>query len=281
MTKPIIGADLTDAQFEKISQLVRRLCGINLHTGKRQLVKARLNKRLRTLGLRDFGAYLSVLEKDASGNELVTMLDALSTNLTSFFRESAHFDYVRREVLPEILRLSCNRRLRVWSAGCSTGEEPYTIGVTLHEAIPNPDLWDIKILATDLSTQVLARAASGIYRPERLKDVSPALVRKYFHSIRNPEDGSPAYQVEEPLRRLVTFARLNLMETWPMKGPFDIIFCRNVMIYFEKPIQEKLVNRYYDLLGPGGYMFLGHSESLTGTSHKFKYLQPTVYRKAS
>ncbi len=279
MSNPIIGAELTDAQFEKISQLVRRLCGINLHTGKRQLVKARLNKRLRALGLKDFGAYLSVLEKDVSGNELVTMLDALSTNLTSFFRESAHFDFLRQEVLPEILQSSGNRRLRVWSAGCSTGEEPYTIGVTLHEAIPNPDLWDIKILATDLSTQVLARAAKGIYGPERLKDVSQALVRKYFQSVKNPVDGAPAYQVKDQLRRLVTFARLNLMENWPMKGPFDIIFCRNVMIYFEKPVQEKLINRYYDLLGPGGYMFLGHSESLTGTSHRFKYVQPTVYRK--
>ena len=279
MSNPHLGAELTDAHFEKISALVKRQCGINLHQGKKQLVKARLNKRLRTLNLHSFGQYLEMLERDRTGNELVTMLDSISTNLTSFFRESAHFDFLRQEALPEVLNKTGRRSLRLWSAGCSSGEEPYTLAITLCEALPNAGSWDIKILATDLSTVVLQRAAQGIYPAERLKTVDGSLVRRYFDPVQRRDIDGPAYQVKPSIRKLVTFARLNLMEKWPMKGPFDIIFCRNVMIYFEKPIQEALVNRYYELLALGGYLFLGHSESLTGTKHPFKYVRPTVYRR--
>ncbi len=279
MSNPHLGAELTDAHFEKISELVKRQCGINLHQGKKQLVKARLNKRLRTLNLHSFGQYLEMLERDRTGNELVTMLDSISTNLTSFFRESAHFDFLRQEALPEVLNKTGRRSLRLWSAGCSSGEEPYTLAITLCEALPNAGSWDIKILASDLSTVVLQRAAQGIYPAERLKTVDGSLVRRYFDPVRRHDIDGPAYQVKPSIRKLVTFARLNLMEKWPMKGPFDIIFCRNVMIYFEKPIQEALVNRYYELLALGGYLFLGHSESLTGTKHPFKYVRPTVYRR--
>jgi chemotaxis protein methyltransferase CheR len=279
MSNMHIGAELTDAHFDKISALVKRKCGINLHQGKKQLVKARLNKRLRSLNLRSFGEYLDLLEHDRSGNELVTMLDSISTNLTSFFREGAHFEFLKQEALPEVLSKTGQRRLRLWSAGCSSGEEPYTLAITLREALPASSSWDVRILATDLSTVVLQRAAQGLYDAERIKTVSPALVRTYFDQVKMKDATRATYQVKESIRRMITFARLNLMESWPMKGPFDIIFCRNVMIYFEKPVQEVLVNRYYNLLGPGGYLFLGHSESLTGTKHPFKYVKPTVYRR--
>ncbi|MCK4303562.1 MAG: protein-glutamate O-methyltransferase CheR [Candidatus Eisenbacteria sp.] len=278
MANPFAPTSLTEAQFHKISELVKRLAGINLHVGKMQLVKARLNKRLRDLGMTSFAQYLAFLEDDKSGNELVSMLDALSTNLTNFFREPTHFDYLRTTILPRILQSGKSRRIRVWSAGCSTGEEPYTICITLLETIPNMGLWDVKILATDLSTQVLKRAAQGVYSEARFEGVPRAVVHKYFDKVKS--DGPETnYQVKGVLRQLVTFGRLNLMEAWPMTGPFDVIFCRNVMIYFEKPTQAKLIQRYYDLLCPGGVFFLGHSESLTGTNHRFKYIQPTIYEK--
>lgn len=277
MTLPLAGATLTDSQFNRISKLVKKKCGINLHVGKKQLVKARLNKRLRELDLPNFEQYLSFLEHDRTGNELVSMLDAISTNLTNFFRESDHFDHLRTVILPRILQQGKSRRIRIWSAGCSSGEEPYTIGITLMEVIPNIGAWDVRILATDLSTKVLQRAGQGIYAEARLQDMPKMLIQRYFRKIQSGDE--KLYQASDALRGLVTFARLNLMEHWPMRGPFDVIFCRNVMIYFDKATQGKLVNRYWDLLGPGGTMLLGHSESLTGTKHKFHYIQPTIYEK--
>ena len=270
---------LTDRQFETISGIVKGLCGINLHEGKKELVKARLAKRLRQLALPDFTQYIKMLREDASGTELTAMLDALSTNTTHFFRESRHFDYFRDVVLPELLRKNqAKRRIRIWSAGCSSGEEPYTIAILLKEHLPpGASNWDVKILATDISTKVLARAREGIYSAPALRDAPKVAVYKYFTPLKGRSNG--AFQVNASLRKLVHFARLNLMQPWPMKGPFDVIFCRNVMIYFDKSTQGRLVERYYDILAPGGTFFIGHSESLPGIRHKFSYVAPTVYTR--
>ena len=273
---PMAGFALSDAQFKRISVMVKDMCGINLIESKKQLVKARLNSRLRELNMQGFDAYLSYLKNDRSGSELVSMLDAISTNLTNFFREPMHFDYLREVMIPRAVARK-GKRFRVWSAGCSSGEEPYTIAITLMEHLPAAQTWDAKILATDLSTEILERASHGIYEQERFKGMPKMLISKYFNKVNH--DKETAYQVKDFLRKMVTVGRLNLMGNWPMKGPFDVIFCRNVMIYFDKPTQERLINRYANLLGPKGTLFIGHSESLTGTTHDLQYVKPTVYER--
>jgi len=269
---------LNDAQFQKISRLVKDRCGINLHEGKKQLVQARLAKRLRELGLRGYREYIEYVANDVDGTELTAMLDAISTNLTSFFREEEHFTYLAHKVIPAALRRAGKSgRLRIWSAGCSTGEEPYSIAITVCSNVPDLSCLDAKILATDLSTKVLAHAEKATYPDQRVKAVPPQQRSRYFHCIQaKPER---LCRVIDPARSLVHFARLNLMEHWPMRGPFDAIFCRNVMIYFDKPAQGVLVNRFYDMLAPGGTLFIGHSESLAGIDHPLRYVQPTVYEK--
>jgi chemotaxis protein methyltransferase CheR len=269
-------AELTDKQFEAISTMVKDLCGINLHVGKRELVKARLNKRLRELGMDNFSQYVGHVSTGQGQAELLSMLDALSTNLTSFFREGAHFDLLRETLVPEMMRRQAeSRRIRIWSAGCSSGEEPYSIAIVLKETLRNLATWDVRVLATDLSRRVLDTAGGGIYGRERLAQVPKGMIAEHFQCVSPREPRM--YKVNEQLRRIVTFARLNLMEPWPMRGPFDAIFCRNVMIYFDKPTQNRLVERFWELLAPAGVLFIGHSESLAGVRHRFKYLQPTVY----
>ncbi len=269
-----LSLSLTQKQFEIISGMVYRICGIDLHMGKEELVKARLGKRLRSLGFDSFDRYISYLEQDKSGREIINMMESLTTNKTSFFRESQHFDYMRNQILPALI--SARSRIRIWSAGCSSGEEPYTISIVLLESTPGINAMDVKVLATDIATAVLKKAKEGIYEAESVRDINPQLLKKYFEIVK---DGGTKYKVKDSVKQLVTFARLNLMESWPMKGPFDIIFCRNVMIYFDKPTQERLVNRYYDYLKPGGHLFVGHSESLVSIDHKFHYVQPAIYKK--
>jgi len=267
--------ELTAEEFEKIRQMIYRLCGINLCPGKEGLVKSRLMKRLRKLTLGSFEEYLAFVESDSSGQELTTMIDLLTTNKTSFFREAEHFEFLKTQILPRIL--STGQPVRFWNAGCSSGEEPYTVAIVLREAVPNLDLRDVKILATDISTKILAKAKKGEYDRETLQGIPEGLIRKYFLTM--PNTRGLVCQVKDTLRSHVRFARLNLMQSWPMKGPFDVIFCRNVMIYFDKPTQRQLVSRFHEILKPGGYLFIGHSESLANTSSDFRYLQPAVYRK--
>ena len=262
---------MTTKQFEHLCRKVYDLCGINLKTGKEQLVHSRLSKRLFALKLDSFEEYFNLVESDPKGLELVWMIDSLTTNKTSFYREVQHFDFLRGEIIPQLKK----KTLRIWSAACSSGEEPYSIAILLREELPNFKTWDVKILATDISTRVLQKASEGVYDDEILKPVPAAWRQKYFA----PEPGVKASRIAPSIREMVRFARLNLMEKFPMKGPFDIIFCRNVMIYFDKPTQEKLVQRYYDILAPGGYLMVGHSESLTGAAHSFKYIQPATYQK--
>jgi chemotaxis protein methyltransferase CheR len=271
----VLACELDSEQFAKVSHLVYRIAGIKLRPGKEGLVKARLMKRLNALGLDTFEAYLDYLEHEPSRQELSTMIDVLTTNKTSFFREHQHFDYFRQYIVPELQ--ASRQPVRLWSAGCSTGQESYSLAITLRETMPDLDRRDVRILATDLSTQVLQQARQAVYEEDILADVPQALRRKYFVLVRQAP--IPAYEVIDKVRRLVQFARLNLMQQWPMRGPFDLILCRNVMIYFDKPTQERLVNRFWQLLRPGGHLFIGHSESLSGVSHPYHYIQPAIYVK--
>jgi chemotaxis protein methyltransferase CheR len=230
------------------------------------------------LGLKDFGEYLDVVRSDASGGELTSMLDALCTNLTGFFREPAHFAYLAEHVVPACAKRSTsNRRLRIWSAGCSTGEEPYSIAMAALGAAIDPSGWDIGVLATDLSTKALLTAKKGVYSADRVEAVPAYLRARCFDLVqRRPEK---LYRVGQEVRDLIHFARMNLTGPWPMEGPFDVIFCRNVMIYFEPETERQLVERFWQLLAPGGLLMIGHSESLATLRDRFRYVQPTVYRK--
>jgi chemotaxis protein methyltransferase CheR len=267
--------ELTSSEFEKICQMIYRLCGITLTPGKEGLVKSRLTRRLHSLNLGSFMEYLAFVKNDRSGHELTAMIDLLTTNRTSFFRESEHFEFLRIHILPAAL--SSGQPIRIWNAGCSSGEEPYTVAMVLRETVPSVDLKDIKILATDISTQILSRAKKGEYAREALQGIPDALIRKYFSFV--PKTDGQICRVKDSLKSLVRFARLNLMQNWPMRGQFEVIFCRNVMIYFDKPTRRRLVSRFHEFLKPGGHLFVGHSESLTHTSSDFVYVQPAVYRK--
>jgi chemotaxis protein methyltransferase CheR len=264
---------LTSGQFDRIRKLLHDLCGINLVPGKEGLVKTRLTKRLRALRLRNFEAYLEHLELNP--NEVSTMVDFLTTNKTSFFREIHHFNYLRDCFLPALKAKPC--RMRFWSAGCSSGEEPYSVAILLREELPESARSDIRILATDISTRMLQRAREASYEEDVIQDVPPLWRQKYFECVipREPR----LYRLRSDICQIVRLARLNLMDSWPMKGPFDVILCRNVMIYFDKPTQERLVKRFWDLLAPGGLLLVGHSESLTTFPHDFHYAQPAVYVK--
>ncbi len=268
-----ISTALSNSQFDIISKMINQQCGINLCKGKEQLVKSRLIKRLRALGLRDFTEYLNFLEKDISGAELIFMIDALTTNKTDFFREMQHFEFIRREILPS----TGSYKLRFWSAGCSSGEEPYSLAIILHEEIKRIEHRDVKILATDISTKMLKVAREAVYPYEVLREIPEQLLRKYFTRVQNGAIDS--YRIIEPMRSMVRLARLNLIDPWPMRGLFDVIFCRNVMIYFDAATRGTLVRRFFEKLKPGGYLFVGHSENLTALSHKFDYVQPTIYKR--
>jgi len=264
-----LSLDLSPEQFGQISETVQTVAGIRLPPGKETLVRSRLAKRLRALGLDGFQAYLDHVHGDESGAELAEMVDALTTNKTSFFRESAHFDYLADHVLPA---MAGRTDLKLWSAGCSSGEEPYTLAMVLAEHLPSEAR--ARILATDISGHSLAAARTGVYTAAVAATVPDGLRR--VHMQRLPDD---RYRVGERLRSMTRFARLNLMGEWPMRGPFDVIFCRNVMIYFDRETRERLVARFHGLLRDGGYLFVGHSESLTGLAHDFDYVQPAVYRR--
>jgi chemotaxis protein methyltransferase CheR len=266
----------TDADFNFIRQLVATQTGIALSEQKRELVYGRLAKRLRTLELQTFAEYCAYVEKNEQ--ELHELVNAITTNLTSFFREPYHFDYLRETVLPGLLRgNAASRRIRIWSAGCSTGEEPYSIAMTVRDAIPAGQGWDVKILATDIDSNVLAKAQQGVYPEERVSGIPEHYQRRSFR--RGHGDNAGMLRVNDEVRSLITFRQLNLMHEWPMKGPFDVIFCRNVVIYFEKSTQKRLFNRYADLLADDGHLFIGHSETLFKVCDRFTLIGRTIYRK--
>jgi len=266
---------ITTEEFQRFRTLIYGESGISLSDQKRLLLASRLSKRLRALGLATFSEYYETVTEDPTREEFTRMLDLISTNKTDFFREPKHFDFLRERILPE---LEGDKRVRIWSSACSTGEEPYTIAMTLYEGVQDPTQWDFKILASDLSTRVLAKAASGMYDEDRFRDVPPEVIKRHF--LRGRGDQTGLFKVKPHLTSAITFRRVNLMDDrFPIKNPLDLIFCRNVMIYFDRPTQGKLVNKFHQYLKPGGYLFIGHSESLQWVEHPFKSLAPTIYQK--
>lgn len=266
----------TDSDFAFLSRLAYEHTGIRLGDNKRQMVYGRLARRIRELGLGSFRDYCARVERDPQ-QELGELVNAITTNLTAFFRENHHFEHLAGTALPEIMaRNAATRRLRVWSAGCSTGEEAYSIAMTLAEAA---DLsgWDARILATDIDTNVVAKANAGVYAEDRVRNIDPRRLRRWLRHGTGAHAGR--YRVAEALAGMIAFRQLNLLGPWPMRGPFDVIFCRNVVIYFDKETQRKLFARYADILAPHGYLYIGHSETLFQISDRFRPVGGTIYRK--
>lgn len=269
---------LSEKEFQFICKLVYDTTGIVLDGRKREMVYRRLMRRTRDLKLASFKAYCQLLQTDKEG-EFPKFINAITTNLTSFFREEHHFDYLRDDFIPKhIKKYAHTRRLRIWSAACSTGEEPYSLAITLLQAMaPLLGEWDIKILASDLDTDVLAAAKAGIYKDERIKDLPTSLTKSWFR--RGSGENAHHVKVNPSMSELITFKQLNLLHEWPMRGPFDVIMCRNVLIYFDKATQKKLIHRYHQLLRPGGLLILGHSESLAKDESFFRVKGRTIFEK--
>jgi len=272
-------ASLSARDFGRLSRFIYDTCGIKMPDVKKTMLEARLQKRLRGLGMKSFGDYCDYLFSTAGmEQELVQMLDMVTTNKTDFFREPDHFDYLTQKVLPEWTSRHAGTRLAIWSAGCSSGEEPYTLAMVLSEfALSHPG-FDFQILATDISTRVLEKAKNAIY-PEALVDPVPlALKKKYL--LRSKDKANGTVRIVPQLREKVRFRRLNFMdEDFGMREQLDIIFCRNVIIYFDRPTQERLLRRFHQQMKPGAFIFMGHSETLSGLDVPLTSVFPTVYRK--
>ena len=270
--------EFSDSDFNYFRKIADRLTGIHLADNKKELVYGRVTRRLRALRLQSFSDYIALLES-GDVNELEQFTNMITTNLTSFFREMHHFDFLTQDVVPTLMKNKPRgSRIRIWSAGCSTGEEPYSIAMALRESVPGLSGWDVKILATDLDSEVLAHGAAGVYTVDRVNGIPSVYLDKYFDKGRGPNAGK--VRVKEEVRNMITFRRLNLMEDWPMKGPMDVIFCRNVVIYFDKPTQTRLFAKFSNILADDGRLFVGHSEALYKVTDKFELLGKTVYKKA-
>lgn len=274
--------EFSDEDFRALRSLVREVTGITLSEAKRELVYGRLSRRLRVLGLSSFRQYRELLSGPQGKDELSEFANAVTTNLTSFFREAHHFEYLREQLLlPLAGAAGRGPRVRIWSAGCSTGEEPYSIAMTIAETLPDWHRRDIRILATDLDTEVLARASAGVYGEERVAGMSSRRLSTWFTRL-NPNDrGRAMYRIDPRLAGLVTFRQLNLMHPLPMRGPLDVIFCRNVIIYFDKETQRQMFRRLAPLQRPGDLLFLGHSEGLFKVSSDWSLVGRTVYRRVA
>lgn len=273
------GPTLSNGDFSRLSQFIYDEVGIKMPIAKKTMLEARLQKRLRSLDIGSFHDYCNYLFSHAGmENEMVQMIDLVTTNKTDFFREADHFDYLLQSVLPDWSRRHPGRRLMVWSAGCSTGEEPYTLAMVLSEFADSRPDFDFQILATDISTRVLEKAKLAVYDEERVIPVPVPLKKKYL--LRSKDKNNPKVRIVPELRDKVRFRRLNFMDgDFSMREPLDIIFCRNVVIYFDRPTQEKLLNHFYTHMAPGAYIFMGHSETLSGLDVPLTMVHPTVYRK--
>lgn len=271
-------SSMSDKDFKRLSEFVHNECGIKLPPSKKVMVEARLQKRLRVLDMPGYREYYEYLfSPEGLAEELVQLIDVITTNTTEFFREARHFDVLTQEVLPAWRTANMHRTFRVWSAGCSTGEEPYTLAIVLSEFARSMVGFHFSILATDISTRVLSMAKNGIYPEERVTKLSLDLKRRYL--LRSKDKSKKLIRLAPELRRLVEFRRLNFMEAFSFREPMDIIFCRNVMIYFDRATQEQLLRKFCSQLRPDGYLFIGHSESLTGMDLPLRQHAPTVYRK--
>jgi len=263
------------SDFRQIAQLVHAGAGITLPENKVNLVYSRLAKRLRAVGMKTFRDYCALVTSSEGVDERQAMIAALTTNVTRFFREMHHFDHLR-QLLPKLhARAKNGERIRFWSAGCSSGEEPYSLALTILDMIPDAAVLDILILATDIDPNVLAHAERGVYRAGQLEDIPLALRRNRLQTLRTESDMS--FRVGEEVRSLVRFRELNLLGPWPMNRKFDAIFCRNVMIYFDEETQHRLCARYAGSLNPGGMLYVGHSERV-GSDLPFELVGQTAYR---
>lgn len=268
-------ASMDRRTFDEFRRIIYERSGIKLGDGKDALVIARVGKRMRALGIEDHRQYLKYVKNDPTGEEMVKLLDAISTNVTSFFREREHFAFLR-DAVGEWVR-GGQQRFRIWSAACSTGEEPYSLAMSLLEAVGKAVV-DVRVLATDISTGALEHASAGEYREERMEPVSPQLRARYFERLRRGDE--VVYRVKPALANIVVFRRLNLScPPFPMRGPLDVIFCRNVMIYFDRELRQRLLGEAHRLLRPRGYLMIGHAESLTGMSSGFCSLRPSIYMR--
>ena len=264
---------LTKSDFVSIVKRVHNSTGIVLGENKRDLVYGRLGKRLRLRGCASFAEYLALLDGPDGEDEQVELVNAMTTNLTSFFREPHHFEALENTVLPNQLGAQ-SRRLRIWSAACSSGEEPYSIAMVLQKAMSNIQRWDARILATDIDTEMIATSRAGVYDVAKAASIPRDLARGRVMKV-----DADTVEMSPSLKDLVRFRSLNLLGPWPFGGSFDVIFCRNVVIYFDKDTQRTLFNRFADVLPKGGWLFIGHSESLFRVSDRFEHLGRTIYRK--
>jgi len=267
---------LQASEFRQISGLAYEHFGLDLSNGKEGLVAARLGKKLRELKLPSFQAYLDYVKADRTGDALTSMVDLLTTNHTSFFREAKHFDFLRSTVLPQ---LEGRPTIDIWSAACSTGEEPYSIAMSLLEEAGPTALAKVRIKATDISTRVLETGRQGVYPEARFGDVPDALMRKYL--LRGQRGSAGCFRFKDEVRSMIQFEHLNLMTKLPEGYKCSALFCRNIMIYFDKPTQQNLVARLSEHIEDGGYFFVGHSESLNGISHQLEFVAPATYRKVA
>ncbi len=273
---------ISEQEFDLLRRLIHAHAGIALAPWKRDVVRARLGRRLHELGITTFAEYHTRLLADASGTELTRFINAMTTNKTEFFREAHHFDYIRSTWLPSRgpCRRATDRRLRFWSAACSTGEEPYSLALTLLETLDGGAGWDLRILASDIDTDVLAHAAEGIYPMEQVAPVPRAMLPRYF--LRGTGEREGVVRLKPQVRALVTFRRINFLDDpWPIRTRFDAIFCRNVLIYFDRPTQQRILHRLVRQLTDTGLLFLGHAESIHGLVSGLTPVAATVYRRVA
>ena len=269
---------LTRRDLSEIAAMIYADAGIYLNETKASLVYSRLSKHIRALGLKGFREYCALVSSPAGAAARKEMLSHLTTNFTRFFRENHHFDHLRTEVLPDLLaRARSGGRVRIWSAACSDGQEPYSIALTVLSLMPNVADYDFRILATDIDPKILAIARAGAYDATALETVNPVMRKQFFRETEIA--GRQKWQVEDRVKRLITFNELNLMAQWPFKGPFEVIFCRNVVIYFDEPTQMKIWSRFAGMLGDNGHLYIGHSERVSGEAkNQFDNIGITTYR---
>ncbi|MBN2401092.1 MAG: protein-glutamate O-methyltransferase CheR [Spirochaetes bacterium] len=269
--------EISDNEFYLLRDVIFKESGINLTERKKALLHSRLIKRLKALNIDNYKVYYEYLNKNYH-EEIINLINCITTNKTDFFRESKHFKFLREVILPKFEKRNPGK-FRIWSAGCSTGEEPYSIAITIAEYFRNKRMPDVKILATDIDTDVLGKAVAGIYKEEDLEEVDPAILRIYFQ--KGKKENSGLFTVRESIKNMVSFGRLNLLsESYPMNGLFDIIFCRNVIIYFDKKTKDDVINKFYDYLTDDGYFFAGHSETLANSAGRYFLIGNTIYGKA-
>lgn len=276
----IFKAQLTQEEFDKLSRFIYKESGIKMPPVKKVMLQSRLQKRLRELNFTNFKEYIDyVFSKEGLNNEIIHMLDVVSTNKTDFFREPVHFDFLSDTVLPEFIQQrNTSRTIKVWSAGCSSGEEPYTIAIVMADFAEKNPGFDFSIIGTDISTQILQKAVDAVYKEDRVSIVPFETKKKYF--LKSKDRSNPTVKVVSDLRRRVKYGRLNFMDPYYDIGEtFDVIFCRNVLIYFDRETQEKVIQRLCDKLRPDGYFFLGHSESIMNMQVPLKQVKPTIFKR--